>query len=142
MQPDDLGADVARVLDSYPPKVRNKLLRLRRLLLDTAARIDGVGPILETLKWGEPAYLTNATRSGSTIRFGWKPKAPDRFFILFNCQTTLVDTFRTMFPELEYQANRAIVLSTHAKLPTDALRECFAAALTYHKRKSSQRSNQ
>lgn len=130
---------VAGVLSTYPPRVRTKLLRLRALLLDTAKRIDGVGLITETLKWGEPAYLTNATKSGTTIRFGWKAATPGHLFVFFNCQTTLVDTFRTVFPELEYQANRAIILSVSGKLPNDTLRECFTAALTYHKRKHSRR---
>jgi hypothetical protein len=108
-------------------------------LIDTASTTAGVGPITETLKWGEPAYLTNATRSGSTIRLGWRAATPDHFAIFFNCQTTLVDTFRTVFPELEYEANRAIVLSASETLPTETLRECFAAALTYHKRRISRR---
>jgi hypothetical protein len=38
-------------------------MRLRQLILDTAARLD-VGPLEETLRWGEPAYVTT-TRSGS-----------------------------------------------------------------------------
>ena len=133
---------VAAAFEAYPPKIRAKLLRLRKLILDTARRTDGVGPVTETLKWGEPAYLTEATKSGSTIRLGWKQKTPGQLGIYFNCNTTLVDTFRTLFPELAYEGNRAIVFQANDTLPVDDLCECFAAALTYHMRKRSFRSAQ
>lgn len=48
---------------------------MRRLIVATAAETSGVGPLTEMLKWGEPAYLTEATVSGSTIRLGL-PKSP------------------------------------------------------------------
>jgi len=138
MSADNIGfdPDVAAVFEAYPAKVRAKLLRLRKLILKTATLTEGVGPITETLKWGEPAYLTETSRSGSTIRLGWKAKMPDQFALFFNCNTTLVDTFRTLFPDLKYQGNRAIVFSTNDKLPVDELGECFNMALTYHKKKS------
>ena len=117
---------VQALFDAYPPKVRAKLLDLRMLILDTAGRIDGVGPITETLKWGEPAYLTEASKSGSTIRLGWKPKRPDQIAVYFNCRTTLVDDFRTLFPALSYEGNRAIVFAAAEKLPEDELSACFA----------------
>ena len=137
----NLDPTVADMFDAYPPTVRAKLLRLRKLILDTAARTEGVGPVTETLKWGEPAYLTEATKSGSTIRLGWKPKTPGQFSIYFNCNTTLVETFRNMFPDLEYEGNRAIVFASNDELPADKLRACIAAALTYHKRKTSRVRN-
>lgn len=52
------NSDVAAKFNSYPKNVRPKLLALRELVLKTAALIDGVGEIEETLKWGEPAYAT------------------------------------------------------------------------------------
>jgi hypothetical protein len=61
---------VEAVFDAYPRPVRAKLLALRRLILDTAKRTEGVGRLQETLKWGQPSYLTSETgsaaRSGST----------------------------------------------------------------------------
>ena len=41
------------------------MLRLRQIVLDTASETEGVDALEETLKWGEPSYLT---RDGSTIR--------------------------------------------------------------------------
>ncbi len=129
---------VRAVFDSYPPKVRAQLLGLRKLILDTAERIEGVGPLTETLKWGEPAYLTGASRSGSTIRLGWKPRRPEQIAIYFNCRTSLVDDFRTLFPALSYEGNRAIVFGADDKLPENELASCIAAALTYHRHKAKQ----
>ena len=44
--------------DSYPAKVRRKMLALRELVFRTASSTPSVGEIQETLKWGEPAYVT------------------------------------------------------------------------------------
>jgi hypothetical protein len=46
------NAAVARVFEAYPPRMRRKLLALRRLIFDTAASTEGVGKLEETLKWG------------------------------------------------------------------------------------------
>ncbi|MBU2454123.1 MAG: DUF1801 domain-containing protein, partial [Proteobacteria bacterium] len=59
------NSDVAAVFNSYPKKIRAKLMFLRKLILETADVIEGVGEIEETLKWGEPSYLTPKTKSGS-----------------------------------------------------------------------------
>ena len=59
---------VARVFKSYPRKTRSKLLVLRQLIFDAAAETEGVGELEESLKWGEPAYTTKASKSGTTIR--------------------------------------------------------------------------
>ena len=107
---------------------------MRELILKTAAASPGVGDIEETLKWGEPAYLTTASRSGSTIRIGWKTSAPDRYALYFNCKTDLVETFRTIFPhDFQFEGNRALVFDVRKPLP-DATAFCIDAALNYHKR--------
>ncbi len=67
------NAAAAKVFDSYPTQVRRKLMALRQLIFDTAAKTEGVGTLEETLKWGEPAYLTTQSKSGSTVRIAWKP---------------------------------------------------------------------
>lgn len=66
----EIPADVAVAFAAFPDPVRVQLLEVRRLIFATAAETSGVGPLTETLKWGEPAYLTEATVSGSTIRLG------------------------------------------------------------------------
>lgn len=41
--------DVAAVFDVYPKVLKPRLLFLRRLIFDVAARTDGVGELEETL---------------------------------------------------------------------------------------------
>jgi len=127
-------AAVAAKFESYPLAVRAKLLQLRQLIFDTAEELDQVGAITEVLKWGEPAYLTSQTGSGSTIRIDWKPISPDQYAMYFNCKTTLVDTFRSIFPsEFKFEGNRALVFNLAKSIPEDAVRHCVGAALTYHR---------
>jgi hypothetical protein len=80
------------------------------------------------------AYLTEATGSGSTIRLGWIRSSEQDCAILFNCRTTLVDSFRSRFPEaFAYHKNRAILLTASGPLPEVPLSICLSMALTYHR---------
>nr|WP_249661101.1 DUF1801 domain-containing protein [Variovorax sp. PCZ-1] len=108
------------------------MLALRELIFDVAAHSLEIGELQETLKWGEPAYLTALTKSGSTVRMDWKAKSPEHIGIYFNCNTMLVDSFRSMFPrEFEFEGHRAILLNVKAPLPKKELSMCIQAALTY-----------
>ncbi|MFB9262770.1 DUF1801 domain-containing protein [Bradyrhizobium erythrophlei] len=127
-KPDPAGA----LFGGYPAPVKAKLLALRRLILDTAKATRGVGALEETLKWGQPSYLTAETGSGSTIRIDQVKPATDQYAVYFHCQTNLVETFRELDPELRYSGNRAILLNVADKVPETALRHCVALALTYH----------
>lgn len=121
------------VLATYPAAAQAHAATLSDLIRNEAKRL-AAGPLTETLKWGEPAFLTEATKSGTTLRIAWKPKAPDVLQMLVSCQTNLIDTWRTRFPELRFAGDRAVLLPLDAPLPRDALRSCAALALTYHRR--------
>ncbi|WP_424593258.1 DUF1801 domain-containing protein [Bradyrhizobium sp.] len=112
--------------------MKAKLLALRRLIFDTATATKGVGALEETLKWGQPSYLTPETKSGSTIRIDQVKTAAGQYAVYFHCQTDLVETFRALYPELSFGGNRSILLDARDKLPEAALRHCVALALTYH----------
>src|SRR3954464_15875688 len=131
----DSTSAVEAVFDAYPKPVKAKLLALRRLIFDTAKATKGVGALEETLKWGQPSYLTPKTRSGSTIRIDQVKPEPGRYAIYFHCQTNLVETFRELYPNLRYSGNRAILLDAGDRLPEAELRHCVGLALTYHLRK-------
>lgn len=125
--------DVAAVFESYPPVLRSKLLALRQLILETATETEGVGDIEEALRWGEPSYLTPETKSGSTVRLNRVKGTEDRYAIYFKCTTTLVATFRQMYPDhFEYSGNRAISFGVDDTVPTRELGHCIALALRYH----------
>lgn len=129
---------VAAAYDAYPAPARKHLLALRRLVFDTAASLPEVGRLTETLKWGEPAYLTEATKSGTTIRLGWSPKQPGAASLFVSCQTSLIETWREQYGrDLVFIGNREIRFPLGQPLPAAPVRHCIAMALTYHKRKSA-----
>jgi Domain of unknown function (DU1801) len=133
---------VERTFETYPPRVRRKLLTLRELIFRTAASTEGVGELQETLKWGEPAYVTAQSKSGSTFRLAWKKSTPAQYAMYFHCQTNLIETFRTLFPsEFKFEGDRAIVFDEGDIVPIDSLRLCIVAALTYHRRKPTGKSS-
>ena len=123
---------VAAAFETYPPGIRKQLLLLRELIFKTAAQTPGVGELQEALKWGEPAYVTAQTQSGSTVRIAWKKSNPKQYGMYFICTTNLVDTFRTLFPnDFTYVGNRALVFGEDEPVPMDSLAFCVAAALTH-----------
>ena len=128
---------VQQVFERYPPVMRSRLMALRELIFEVAASIEDVGELEETLKWGEPAYVTSATKSGSAVRIDRKKAAPSQYCMYFHCKTNLVETFRTLFPkDFNFEGNRSIVFHQSDAVPTDALSICIAASLTYHRDKA------
>jgi hypothetical protein len=128
-----LDPAVDAVFDAYPKPLKAKLLALRRLIFDTAKATKGVGTLQETLKWGQPSYLTPETKSGSTIRIDQVKSTTGQYAVYFHCQTDLVETFRELYPkEFSYGGNRSILLNAQDEVPKTALRHCVALALTYH----------
>ena len=127
---------VGAVFNAYPEPLRTRLLALRRLILDTARTTSGVGALEETLKWGQPSYLTTETKSGSTVRIDRVKSPANHYALFFHCQTNLIETFRELYPtELDYRGNRSILLNLEDGVPEAALRHCVALALTYHLKK-------
>ena len=141
--PAESDSAVDAVFAAYPKPIRARLLALRCLIFDTAKTTRGVGTLQETLKWGQPSYLTPETKSGSTIRIDQVKSATNQYAVYFHCQTDLVETFRELYPrELNYGGNRSILLNAQDAIPEAALRHCVALALTYHlaKRKPAPRT--
>ncbi|EJL30693.1 hypothetical protein PMI01_03085 [Caulobacter sp. AP07] len=125
--------EVRAFFDSRPPPLRDALLGLRGLILATAAQTPGVGVLVETLKWGEPAYRPKAPRTGTTVRINAVKGSPDRYAAYFHCQTTLVESFRLLYPDqFRFEGARALILSLGEPVPEAAFRHCVALALTYN----------
>ena len=116
-------------LESYPKEVKPKLLALRTLIIESAKELN-ISTIEECLKWGEPSYIV---KKGSTIRMDWKSKAPEQYALYFNCNTSLVETFKTVYGDLfQYEKNRAILFKLESSLPKKEVKECIQMALQYH----------
>lgn len=123
--------EVEKVFENYPVKVNEKMLKLRALVIDSANEIDEIVELEETLKWGEPSYLT---KHGSTLRMDWKAKNPNQYALYFKCTSKLVPTFKFVYGDLfHYEGTRAIVFTINEKLPEAELKNCIKSALLYHK---------
>ncbi len=125
-----LPAGMANTFDAFTPEGRDVLLKIRALVFKTAAANPVIGPLTETLKWGQPAYLTETSKSGSTLRLGEK----DGYGVIYlNCKTTLVDRMRDIYPDaFQYQGARAVMFPLSAPLPKNPLAHCIEMTLTYH----------
>ena len=124
---------VRAVFEAQPPAMRDALLALRSHILAAAAGSGRVGSLVETLKWGEPAYLPARARIGTTVRINAVKGSADRYAIYVNCKTTLLESFRHLYPDgFRFEGNRAILFRVGEAYPTDALRHCLTLALTYH----------
>lgn len=125
---------IHNVFACYPENVREKMQFLRELVIETAEETEGINELEETLKWGEPSFLT---KNGSTLRMDWKEKTPNQYAMYFQCSTRLVNTFKMVFDKtFQYEGNRAIVFQLNQKIPVAELKQCIKATLTYHKVKN------
>ncbi|MCB0807268.1 MAG: DUF1801 domain-containing protein [Bacteroidales bacterium] len=130
----DTRQGIKEVFDKYPPHIKPKIENLRRLILEAAGELKHVAEVEETLKWGEPSYLT---KTGSTVRIDWKDKKPDQYAIYFKCTSKLVSTFRMVYNKtFRYEGDRAIIFKLDDEIPEAALKACIKAALNYHKVKN------
>ena len=104
--------DIQEKFDSYPDHVRELMLGLRDLILDVASKD---GSVSESLKWGEPSYVS---KDGTPIRIDWKEKSPEQYAMYFNCQSKMIPTVKEIFGDVfEYEGTRAIVFGVDDELP-------------------------
>ncbi|MBP2831561.1 DUF1801 domain-containing protein [Aquimarina sp. U1-2] len=129
--------DVELKFKIYPKAIQSKLNFLRNIIFETAKENADIEAIEETLKWGEPSYLTS---KGSTIRIDWKPKTPNQYAIYFKCTSKLVPTFKEVYGDtFTYEKNRAILFTLDDHVPVPELKECIRLALQYHQVKHKPR---
>ena len=125
---------VLEIFNEYPVAVRDQLMYVRELILTTASEITDLEKLEETLKWGEPSYIT---KNGSTLRIDWKEKRPNQYAMYFKCTSKLVPTFKTIYKNIfEFEGNRAIIFKLGSKIPEKELKHCITLTLRYHKIKN------
>ena len=116
----------------WPTEAQLKFAQIRTLILDTAARAD-VGPLTESLKWGQPAWRPNRPRTGSTLRLNWSDKMPQTLALFVDCKTTLAADIFAAYPnDFQYETNRAMRMALNAPLPESAITHLVHATFTYH----------
>lgn len=124
--------DVASVFEKLPAGTRERLMYLRHLIFESAAETEGVGELEETLRWGEPAYLTTASKSGSMIRLNQTKAGDGSVGLYVICQTSLIDTYRQMYSHVfQFEGNRAIIFQPQQQIDEEALKHCISLALRY-----------
>lgn len=121
--------DIRAIFDAYSEAPRAVLLELRSLIFATAATVEGGGHLTETAKWGQPSYSGLEPHQGTAVRLD--APSESEIAILVHCGTSLISTFRHLYPELQYSKNRAIVLHTDQPLPLEPLKRFVEMALTY-----------
>ena len=122
--------EVKLVFDNYPDSIRKRMLDLRNLIIEVANETEGLTSLEETLKWGEPSYLT---KKGSAIRIDWKKNKPEQYAMYFSCTSSLVPTFKVVYKNIfAFEGKRAIVFLINGKIPKDELKNCIKVGLTYH----------
>lgn len=111
------------------------MIETARQLIEQAAReTEGVGPLAENVKWGEPSFAPAKRNTGSSVRL--QQRANGDVALMFICHTGLVEEFRELYGDrLEFEGNRAIVLKSGQEYDAAAVKHCIALALTYHRRK-------
>ena len=118
-----------RIIQAHPEPIRSKLTELRNLIVAVAQRSTTVTKLAESVKWGQPSYLSNC---GSAVRIAWSDKSPRTVQMYVNCQTSLGETYRELYGNvLELRGVREIVLQLQKPLPTEILSHCIELALHY-----------
>ncbi len=124
--------EIARLYESFPENARGTLLQLRDIIYQLSDKHPKIGQIEECLKWGEVSYVPHHPKSGTTIRFSYRP-ASEQCAILVHCSTTLIDNFKNQYPDaFEYEKNRAILFPPNKDIDICLLTEFLKNALSYH----------
>ena len=134
MKPDCrmMSEEVAAYIVGCPAEAQSKLLALRELIIARAAADTRVGMLQEALRWGEPAYLTTQSKSGTTIRLGYKAATPEVCYVFVNCKTNLLERYRGKHSRvLAFEGNRAVVIPLASELSQESLADFIDMALTY-----------
>lgn len=101
---------------------------LKSIIFATAAESPRIGPLDESLKWGEPSFTPQKKNVGSSVRLAQRDGA---VAVMFICTTKLVDRFREIYPDdFNFEGSRALVFTAGEAIPKEQLKHCIAMALT------------
>ncbi|MGG7567648.1 DUF1801 domain-containing protein [Rhodovulum sp. DZ06] len=125
---------VAAAFDAFPAPQRALLPALRAEVFAGAAADPRIGPLEETLKWGQPSWRPRSG-AGTALRVGLpktSPLGPAACALYVHCQTSVIEDVRPLLPPgLHIEGTRAVHLCAAAPPPPGALRPLILRALTY-----------
>lgn len=107
-----------------------------RTVFHTIAQDNNLGPLGESLEWGQPAWRPTRPRTGSTLRMNWSPASPDRLALFVDCKTDLASRMRDMYPDLPVNdGRRQLAIALDAEFPEQAVSHLAQMTFSYHKAK-------
>lgn len=119
-------------IEGYAPEIRGALLRLRALVIETIHRDSLIGPVTETLKWGQPSFVPVRKCSGTTLRLATKNEQSQTVGLFYHCQTKLGEQLRLMLPpETEYDGSRGVLFHHSASFSAEQVSIIVSKVLTY-----------
>ena len=122
---------VAKVFSLFPESAQEKLFEVRALIFEIGLELPQVGCVRETLRWGQPAYLTTKPRTGTTLRLGIPE--PGWVGVYVHCQTTVIRDFEQRCPDVfRIEGNRGAHFPADIPVPEAALAHLIRSALLYH----------
>lgn len=131
-----LSHTIQSIIEDWPRLAQTHFMALRGIVHD-AANTAEVGKLCETLKWNEPAWLPAKRGIGSTLRTCWSPKRPNALGVFLNCNSSLPETMRSLYPNsFGFEGKRSLFMPLDKPLPMDALHHCAHLTLTYHRAKT------
>lgn len=126
-----MPADVLDRISHWPIAAQLRLQVIRGLFHEVADAAD-IGPLDESLKWGQPAWRPRKPRTGSTLRLDWSQNSPDRIIAYVDCKTDLAAQMRMRFPDLPGNDGRRALAFSLGNNDTDAIWHLAWLTFTYH----------
>ena len=124
--------DVKREYYKFPKKMQTKMLELREMIFEVANNNKNIGKISETLKWGEPTYQPNQSKTGSPLKINYKKEMGTNFSLYVMSSTDLIETFKKLYPKtFYYNGTREVIINSNKKIPRKEIYNCIELALTY-----------
>lgn len=128
MAVNEIPRDVAARFRTLDEATCRRLLAWRDLAFQVATADPRIGELTETLKWGQPSYLTEITKSGGTLRLWVTNDGRPALFV--TCSSSLADQMRERYgDDLNFEGNRAILPRNETS--DDVLRHVIAQVFTY-----------
>lgn len=123
-------------ISRWPEPAQLRLQAMRSLFHEVAATA-GIGPLDESLKWGQPAWRPNKPRTGSTLRLNWSTAEPASMMAYVDCKTDLAAQMQTRFPNLPGNDGRRALRFDLTGSDDEALWQLAHLTFTYHRAKQS-----
>lgn len=118
---------------TWPTRAQEAFSTLRALCHATADELE-IGPLEESLKWGQPAWRPTKPNTGSTLRVMWHENTPDLLSLYVGCKTDLAARMRDIYPDLpQNDGRRHIAIRLSDPLPLDAMSHLASMTFAYHK---------